>query len=68
MLKNTHHEEIFKPYVRVHEGDLHNVRGFGIGLTYAREIVERHNGTLKLLWSEQGRGAKFEIILPLYEH
>ena len=64
----AYHKEIFKPYVRVHEGDLHNVKGFGIGLTYAREIVERHSGTLKLLWSEQGRGTKFEIILPLYEH
>lgn len=62
----AYHKEIFNPYVRVHEGDLHSVKGFGIGLTYAREIVQRHHGTIKIVHSEKDKGTTFEIILPLH--
>ena len=56
--------KIFEPFFRIPNGDLHNTKGYGLGLSYVRSIIKKHQGKISVK-SEQGKGSTFFIKLPL---
>jgi two-component system, OmpR family, phosphate regulon sensor histidine kinase PhoR len=56
-------ENVFKKFFRVHTGNVHNVKGFGLGLYYVSEILKAHKGHIQLQ-SSLGQGTTITLIFP----
>lgn len=57
-------EKIFDQFYRIPTGNIHNVKGFGLGLSYVNDIIKRLNGKISVK-SEKDKGTQFEVTLPL---
>ena len=63
-IKKEDLKKIFDKFFRIHTGNRHDVKGFGLGLAYVKRMVDLHEGEIKVL-SDYGKGTKFIIKLPV---
>lgn len=63
-MSSTVQRHIFDAFFRESSGNIHNVKGFGLGLSYVKAMTERHQGSIDVQ-SEEGQFAEFTLIFPL---
>ena len=57
------HKKIFDRFFRVTKGELHMVKGFGLGLSFVKKVVDTHGGKIEVI-SEPGKGSTFIVKIP----
>ncbi|MEA3318356.1 MAG: HAMP domain-containing sensor histidine kinase [Bacteroidota bacterium] len=62
-IKKSDQKKVFEQFYRVHTGNRHDVKGFGLGLNYVKRIVDEHNGNISIS-STYKKGTKFKIFIP----
>ena len=63
-INNKEKQLIFKKYYRVSNSNVHKIKGYGLGLTYVKEVVKKHKGKVRID-SEPGKGTTFIVSIPL---
>ncbi len=63
-ISKENQRKIFERLYRVPTGNLHDVKGFGLGLSYVRIVTERHGGKVEVQ-SELGKGSRFDVFIPI---
>ena len=66
-IDSQNHHKIFEKYFRITDGDLHNVKGYGLGLNYVKRIVHLHKGKIEVK-SDMNQGSTFIMKIPLIKN
>jgi two-component system, OmpR family, phosphate regulon sensor histidine kinase PhoR len=62
-IESAYHEKIFEKFFRVPQGNIHTIKGYGLGLNYVRTVVDLHHGTVQVV-SALGKGSEFKLSFP----
>jgi two-component system phosphate regulon sensor histidine kinase PhoR len=62
-ISREYKDRIFEKFFRIPHGDTHNAKGYGLGLSYAAHVIQKHKGKIEVE-SEEGQGSRFIITLP----
>lgn len=63
-IEYKYQRRIFKRFFRVPKGNVHDIKGFGLGLSYVKQVVKEHKWKITL-FSEQGKGTSIKVIIPI---